>query len=55
MFYKQGEYAKATQAFERAAQMNTSAPEVNMNKALLALMENKPEMAQEIIGTCCGC
>jgi len=32
MFYKQGDYAKAKQAFDRAAQVNPSAPEVNMNK-----------------------
>ena len=54
MFYKQGDYAKAAQAFNRAAQVNPSAPEVNMNKALLALMENKHDEANELLGRSAG-
>lgn len=54
LFYKQGEYTKAAQAFERAAQMNASAPEVNMNKGLLAIMNNKPDEAQELLGRAAG-
>lgn len=54
MFYKQGDYAKAKQAFDRAAQVNPSAPEVNMNKALLAIMDNKMEEAEELLGRSAG-
>ena len=54
MFYKQGDYAKAAQAFNRAAQVNPSAPEVNMNKALLAIMENKHDEANELLGRSAG-
>lgn len=54
MFYKQGDYAKAKQAFDRAAQVNPSAPEVNMNKALLAIMDNDLETANELLGKSAG-
>ena len=54
MFYKQGDYTKALQAFNRAAQVNPSAPEVNMNKALLAIMENKSDEANELLGRSAG-
>ncbi len=54
MFFKQGDYAKAQQAFNRAAQVNPSAPEVNMNKALLAIMDNDLETANELLGKSAG-
>lgn len=54
MFYKQGDYAKAKQAFERAAQVNPAAPEVNMNKALLAIMDNNLDEAKELLGRSAG-
>ena len=54
MFFKQGEYAKAKQAFDRAAQVNPTAPEVNMNKALLAIMDNKMDEANELLGRSAG-
>lgn len=54
MFYKQGDYAKVKQAFDRAAQVNPSAPEVNMNKALLAIMDNDLETANELLGRSAG-
>lgn len=54
MFYKQGDYTKAAQAFNRAAQVNPNAPEVNMNKALLAIMENKNDEANELLGRSAG-
>lgn len=54
MFYKQGDYAKAKQAFDRAAQVNSSAPEVNMNKALLAIMNNDLQTANELLGRSAG-
>ena len=54
MFYDQGDYAKAKQAFDRAAQVNPSAPEVNMNKALLAIMDNEMDAANELLGRSAG-
>ena len=54
MFYKQGDYAKAKQSFDRAAQVNPSAPEVNMNKALLAIMDNDLQTANELMGRSAG-
>jgi hypothetical protein len=54
MFYKQGEYVKAKQSFDRAAQVNSSAPEVNMNKALLTIMDNDLNVANELLGKSAG-
>ncbi len=54
MFFKQGDYAKAAQSFDRAAQVNPSAPEVNMNKALLAIMDNDLATANELLGRSAG-
>ena len=54
MFFKQGDYAKAAQSFDRAAQVNPSAPEVNMNKALLAILENDLNKANELLGKSAG-
>lgn len=54
MFFKRGEYAKAKQSFDRAAQVNPSAPEVNMNKALLAIMDNDLSTANEYLGRSAG-
>ena len=54
MFFKQGDYAKAAQSFDRAAQVNPSAPEVNMNKALLAIMDNDLTAANELLGKSAG-
>lgn len=54
MFFKQGDYAKAAQSFDRAAQVNPAAPEVNMNKALLAIMNNDLTTANELLGRSAG-
>lgn len=54
MFFKQGDYAKAAQSFDRAAQVNPSAPEVNLNKALLAIMDNDLSTANELLGRSAG-
>ena len=54
MYFKQGDYAKAEQAFNRAAQVNPNAPEVNMNKALLAINENDLTIANELLGRSAG-
>jgi tetratricopeptide (TPR) repeat protein len=54
MYFKRGEYAKASQAFDRAAQVAPNAPEVNMNKALLALINNDVNKANELLGRSAG-
>lgn len=54
MFFKRGEYSKAKQSFDRASQVNPSAPEVNMNKALLAIMDNDLNSANELLGRSAG-
>lgn len=54
MYFKQKDYAKAEQAFNRAAQVNPNAPEVNMNKALLAVLENDLTIANELLGRSAG-
>jgi tetratricopeptide (TPR) repeat protein len=54
VYYKQGDFAKAKQSFERAAQVNPSAPEANMNKALLAILDNDLSKANELLGRSAG-
>jgi len=54
MYFKHGDYAKAEQAFNRAAQVAPNAPEVNMNKALLAIMDNDFNTANELLGKSAG-
>lgn len=54
LYFKQGDFAKAKQAFDRAAQVNTSAPEVNMNKALLAILDNDLQNAKVLLGRSAG-
>lgn len=54
LFFKRGEIAKAAQAFDRAAQVSPSAPETNMNKALLALYNNDINTAKELMGKASG-
>ena len=53
-FYREGELNKATQAFNRALQVKTQAPEANVNLALLALNENNTSEAEELLGTASG-
>ena len=53
-FYREGELNKATQAFNRALQVKTQAPEANVNLALLALNENNISEAEELLGTASG-
>lgn len=54
LYFKQGDFAKAKQAFDRAAQVNASAPEVNMNKALLAILDNDLQNAKVLLGRSAG-
>lgn len=50
LFYERGEIAKAQQAFERAIQVAPDAPEANMNMALIALLNNENDKAEELLG-----
>lgn len=54
LFFKRGDMAKAKQSFDRAAQVSASAPEVNMNKALMALADNDINTAKELMGRASG-
>ena len=53
-FYREGDLNKAVQAFNRALQVKSQAPEANVNLALLALNENKTGEAEELLGTASG-
>jgi tetratricopeptide (TPR) repeat protein len=53
-FYRAGELDKAMQAYTRALQVKSQAPEANVNLALLALNNNETDKAQELLGTASG-
>lgn len=50
MYYQNGDFNKAQQAFDRALQVTPNSAEPNMNKSLLALKENKIDLAEELLG-----
>ena len=50
VYYKRGEFNNARQAFERAALVAPNAAEVNVNQALLLMMEGNTESAKELLG-----
>jgi tetratricopeptide (TPR) repeat protein len=54
LFYKQGNINKAEQSFNRAAQISPNAPEVNMNLALIAMINNDLDKAEELLGKASG-
>ncbi|MDR1742483.1 MAG: hypothetical protein LBR48_01520 [Dysgonamonadaceae bacterium] len=54
MYFKRGELNKAKQAFARAAQVSASAPEVNMNEALLSLIDGDTDKAKVQLGRASG-
>ncbi|MGV8964190.1 MAG: tetratricopeptide repeat protein [Candidatus Saccharimonadaceae bacterium] len=53
-FYREGDLNKANQAFNRALQVKSLAPEANVNLALLALNDNNTDKAEELLGTASG-
>lgn len=53
-YFKNGDLAKAKQAFNRAAQVSPSSAEVSMNDALLALVEGNTSKAKELLGKASG-
>jgi tetratricopeptide (TPR) repeat protein len=54
LFYRTGEFDLARQAFDRAAQVSPSAIEVNVNKALLSMLNNDLASANELLGRSAG-
>ena len=54
MYYKRGDYDLAKQAVDRAATVSPNAPEVNLNKALFALMDGKTQDAKQLLGKASG-
>ena len=53
-FYRAGQFDKAMQAYNRALQVKSQAPEANVNLALLALNKNETGQAQELLGRASG-
>ena len=53
-FYRAGQLDKAMQAYNRALQVKSQAPEANVNLALLALNKNETDKAAELLGTAGG-
>ncbi len=53
-FYREGDLNKAKQAYNRALQVKSLAPEANVNLALLALNDNDTGLAEELLGTASG-
>ena len=53
-FYRAGNLDKAMQAYNRALQVKSQAPEANVNLALLALNLNETGKAEELLGAASG-
>lgn len=53
-YYQRGEYNNARQALDRAALVSPNAPEVNVNKALFAMMDGNTSLAKELLGKSSG-
>ena len=53
-FFRAGEFDKAMQAFNRALQVKSDAPEAYTNLALLALSNNETDKAEELLGRAAG-
>ena len=53
-YYQRGEYNNAKQALDRAALVSPNAAEVNVNKALFAMMDGDTQSAKELLGSSSG-
>ena len=53
-YYQAGQASKATQAFNKAAQVSSKAVEANMNQALLSLAEGNISKAEQLLGNASG-
>ncbi len=54
VYYSRNEINSAKQAFDRAALVAPNAAEVNVNKALLSLMDGNTDTARELLGSSSG-
>lgn len=54
LYYASGQTSKAVQAFNKAAQVSSKAPEANMNQALLSLAEGNTAKAEQLLGNASG-
>lgn len=54
LYYAKGDISKATQAFNKAAQVSAKAPEANMNQALLSLADGNIAKAEQLLGNASG-
>ncbi|WP_029906096.1 lipopolysaccharide assembly protein LapB [Prevotella sp. 10(H)] len=53
-YYSSGQNSKAIQAFNRAAQVSSRAPEANMNQALLSMADGNLTKAEQLLGNASG-
>ncbi|WP_165043438.1 hypothetical protein [Dysgonomonas sp. ZJ709] len=53
-YFERGDMAKASQAFTKANQVSSRAPEANMNLALLAMADNNTAKAEQLLGSAAG-
>ncbi len=53
-YYQNGKTANAIQAFNKAAQISSRAPEANMNLALVSLSEGNTAKAEQLLGNAAG-
>jgi len=53
-YYQNGQTDKAVQAFNKAAQVSSKAPEASMNQALLSLAEGNTAKAEQQLGNASG-
>ncbi|MDR0824286.1 MAG: hypothetical protein LBN74_04285 [Prevotella sp.] len=53
-YYKNGQNSKAIPAFNKAANISSRAPEVNMNLALVSLADGNTAKAEQLLGNAAG-
>lgn len=53
-YYQNGKTTNAVQAFNKAAQVSSRAPEANMNLALISLSEGNSTKAEQLLGNAAG-
>ncbi|GHV14097.1 hypothetical protein FACS1894169_02370 [Bacteroidia bacterium] len=53
-YFQNGQTSKAIQAFNKAAQLSSRAPEANMNLALISLSEGNTAKAEQLLGNAAG-
>ncbi len=53
-YYKNGQNSRAVQAFNKAAEISSRAPEANMNLALVSLADGNTAKAEQLLGNASG-